>query len=69
MVRALLKLRCGNTEEANKYWKGGKDWECVFCGKGQDRISHYVKECNREKGWFYELGSNMDEIWNKIWDD
>lgn len=29
-VRALIRLRCSNLEEANKYWKEAKDWKCVL---------------------------------------
>lgn len=41
-VRALLKLRCGNLEETNKYWLNDVDKVCVFCRGGKDNIKHYV---------------------------
>jgi len=29
-VRALIKLRCGNLERANKYWLGEEAWTCIM---------------------------------------
>jgi len=31
-VRAV-KLRCGNSENANKYWLNEEHWRCVFFAK------------------------------------
>jgi len=39
-VRGLVRLRCGNMEEGNKYWLDKKYRECVFCGIGIDCIEH-----------------------------
>lgn len=43
-VRALVKLRCGNMEEENKYWLGDKG-SCLLCGTGKDCMEHYANEC------------------------
>jgi len=48
-VRALIKLRYGNLENANKYWLNEENWRCVFCEKGKNSIEHYVRECNKVK--------------------
>jgi len=48
-VRALIKLKCGNLENANKYWLNEEHWRCVFCEKGKDSIEHYVRKCNKVK--------------------
>lgn len=49
-VRALIKLRCGNLEEKNKYWKKEENKLCVFCREGQDNMRHYVFECQNTEG-------------------
>ncbi|KYN01668.1 hypothetical protein ALC62_07497 [Cyphomyrmex costatus] len=64
-IMALVKLRCGNLEEANKFWKREKEdreMMCVFCGDGKDDLEYYVKFCEKVRGWFQELGENSDEI-------
>ncbi|KYM96256.1 hypothetical protein ALC62_13072 [Cyphomyrmex costatus] len=65
-LQALVKLRCGNLEEVNKFWKREKEDRkmlCVFCGEGKDDLEHYVKFCEKVRGgWFQELGENSDEI-------
>ncbi|KYN08267.1 hypothetical protein ALC62_00750, partial [Cyphomyrmex costatus] len=64
-IRALVKLRCENLKEANKFWKREKENReimCVFCGDGKDDLEYYVKFCEKVKGWFQELGENSDEI-------
>jgi len=43
-VRELVRLRCGNMEEGNKYWLDKKYRECVFCGIGINYMEHYVEE-------------------------
>ncbi|XP_011171243.2 uncharacterized protein LOC105203974 [Solenopsis invicta] len=48
-VRAMIKLRCGNLEQANKYWMFEGQWACLFCGKGSDSMDHYVKECEESR--------------------
>lgn len=68
-VRVLLKIRCGNMEEANKYWLRDEYKLCVFCKKGQDCIDHYVKECNRVREWFKPLGENVSKRIHRIWSD
>jgi len=44
-IRALIKLRCGNLEEWNKFWIEEDRKKCKFCGKGRDNMEHYVEEC------------------------
>jgi len=72
-IRALVKLRCGNLENVNKYWLDREQWECEFCGNGEDSIEHYVGECIKVKPWFRELGNEakerIDRVWNEDIDD
>jgi len=37
-VRALVKLRCGNLESANKYWLGEEEWICVLCRNAGESV-------------------------------
>lgn len=48
-VRGLVRLRCGNMEEVNRYWKEEKDWKCIFCRRGEDNLKHFVEECEKTK--------------------
>jgi len=66
-IRALVKLRCGNLENANKYWLNKELWKCVFCEKKKDSLEHYVKECSEVKVWFREMGSEDAEIVKQLW--
>lgn len=68
-IRALIKLRRGNLEEANKYWLEDSDKACVFCGKEQDNMRHYVLTCQMTKSWLEEMGKEKVGIWNKLWND
>lgn len=36
----------------NKYWIEEKERGCLFCGKGRDRIEHFVRDCRVAKEWF-----------------
>ncbi|KYM98815.1 hypothetical protein ALC62_10462 [Cyphomyrmex costatus] len=69
-VRALAKLRCGNLEEANKYWlEEGEERKCIFCKKGRDNIDHYVGECEEMEGRFNVLGDDKGRILEKLWSE
>ncbi|XP_071580229.1 uncharacterized protein [Temnothorax nylanderi] len=68
-VRALIKLRCGNLEEVNKYWLEENCKKCILCGEGSDCMEHYVKECKRASVWFKDLGRNEAEKWKRLWSD
>lgn len=60
-IRALARLRCGNMEEVNKYWKEEKDKLCRFCKEGKDCVEHYVGDCKMVSEWFNNLGKNKEE--------
>jgi len=66
-IKALIKLRCGNFENANKYWLKEEFGLCVFCKKTRDTLNHYVGECERIKTWFNELGNNVEERLKRLW--
>jgi len=68
-VRALVRLRCGNLEEWNKYWLEENKRLCSFCGKGKDNMEHFIRECEETSEWFREVGENRDEIWKRVWSE
>jgi len=68
-VRALIKLRCENWEQKNKYWLDEKYWKCIFSEEGMDCIKDLVLECKKTKDWFIELGKDKDKIIERIWDE
>lgn len=68
-VRGLIRVRCGNMEENNKYWIKDEDRLCIFCGVGQDEMKHYIEECSEVKCWFEELGRSKEERMQRLWDD
>lgn len=57
-IRAMMKTRCGNMVEENKYWLEENKRKCVFCGLESDNLEHYVRGCEEVKEWFMELGSS-----------
>jgi len=42
-IRAVMKLRCGNSEDANKCWLKDKEKRCRFCKMGRDILELYRK--------------------------
>lgn len=68
-IRALIKVRCGNMKEDNKYWKEKKDRMCWFCRIERDNFSRYIKECVRIRRWFKELSCSNKERLDKLWND
>jgi len=65
-IRALIKLRCDNFENANKYWLKEELGKCMFCKKARDTLNHYVGECERVKAWFKDLGNSEEEILERL---
>jgi len=41
----------------------------VFCGQGKDNLRHYIEDCDYTKDWFIGLGSNSNEIVNRLCND
>lgn len=41
----MAKLRCGNYEENNKYWKNEEDRKCKLCKVGIETMEHLIEEC------------------------
>lgn len=41
-IRTLIKLRCGNLEQDNKYWLEEDKKSYVFYAEGKDNMKHYV---------------------------
>lgn len=66
-IRALVKLRCGNLEEDNKYWIDKDKRICRFCKKGYDNMEHYVGECEIASIWFENLGKDVRERLDRCW--
>ncbi|KYM96949.1 hypothetical protein ALC62_12384, partial [Cyphomyrmex costatus] len=66
----LAKLRCGNLEEANKYWlEEDEGKRCIFCKKGRDNIEHYVRECEEMEERFNYLGEDKGRILERLWSE
>lgn len=68
-VKALIKLRCGNMEGANKYWLEESHWGCTFCKEGRDNVEHQVKECQIIRERLKELGEDEGRIIQRIWEE
>lgn len=51
-VRALIRIRCGNMKEENKYWLGEDVRICIFCEKGKDILRYYIENCKITKNWY-----------------
>lgn len=65
----MVKLRCGNLENTNKYWLDEEDTKCRFCKIGKDNLVHYISECNVTSRWFENLGGNNKERIENICND
>ena len=57
-IRALIRLRCGNMENDNKYWLEEEKRTCIFCKEGKDNMEHFIGECRIVMEWFVGLGEN-----------
>jgi hypothetical protein len=68
-VRALIRTRCGNMEEDNKYWLEEEKRRCVFCGEGRDNLEHYIGKCKEIKERFRELGETEEDRLKKVMND
>lgn len=70
-IGTLIRLRCGNTEESNKYWTRKEDERrCVFCDQEKDDFEQFIREGMITKSRFDSLGSREDEkIGRRIWSD
>ena len=72
-VWGLVKLRCENMEEGNKYYLDKKYRECIFCEIGIDCMEHHMEECPWFKqlgsSWFKKLGKDKEKIWKKLWSE
>lgn len=68
-IRALIKIRCGNMEESNKYWIEENKKLCWFCGLGLDNLEHYIVECRITREWFKNLDINGKDRIDKLWNE
>ncbi|KYQ54061.1 hypothetical protein ALC60_10922 [Trachymyrmex zeteki] len=70
-IKTLAKLKLAAHDAffpAEKLcWQSG--W--LLCWKlvDKDDLEHYVKNCKKVRGWFQELGKNVDKITEKLKDD
>lgn len=58
-IRALVRVRCGNIEDDNKYWLGGEKRICVICKEDKDNWEHFVEECKSNKGMVRGVGEEI----------
>lgn len=68
-IRALIRMRCGNLEEDNRYWLEEEKRRCVFCKEGKDNILHFIGECRVTMEWFEGLGESVQEIVDRLEND
>lgn len=56
--------KCGNLEEANRYWQGEEEKRYRFFRI--DKLEHYVEECVETSDWFKNLGTEKKERLEKL---
>lgn len=56
--------KCGNLEEANRYWQGEEEKRYRFFRI--DKLEHYVEECVETSDWFKDLGTEKKERLEKL---
>lgn len=64
-IKALVKLRYGNLEKNNKYWKD-EEMCTLWDRKTYHNIEHYIKECQEMKTLFHQLDMVYEGKWRKI---
>lgn len=68
-IRALMRTRCGNMKEDNKYWLDREKRVCIFCKIRKDNWEHFLGECSITKDWFRDLGESEKERMKRIWSE
>uniref|UniRef100_A0ABD2WZL9 Reverse transcriptase zinc-binding domain-containing protein n=1 Tax=Trichogramma kaykai TaxID=54128 RepID=A0ABD2WZL9_9HYME len=48
-IRIMARIRCGNLEERNRFWKKGEG-KCVLCGEFDGSLMHLSNECKEVVG-------------------
>ncbi|KAJ8672420.1 hypothetical protein QAD02_003679 [Eretmocerus hayati] len=61
-IDIITKLRCGNLEDENKYWLGGKGRKCTICKKCEGSLEHLIGECRETARWVEELRGGSREL-------
>ena len=51
----IARIRCGNFENANKYWLGELERQCVLCKLDWGTWDHYMEECEKTVEWTENL--------------
>lgn len=65
----MIKIRCSNFGEGNKYWLEVKKRVCSLCELKEGTIKHLVKECKEIELWKTGLPSHVKENWEKVFDE
>lgn len=65
-MSVLARVRCGNFENANKYWLSENEKMCILCGKDWGTFDHYIEECERTIEWTENLPGEKYERLNKL---
>lgn len=64
-LKTLLRIRCDNMENNNKYWLK-EERTCIPYKKGPDSMKHFVEECRITEGWFEKLENNIENRIRKV---
>lgn len=65
-IELIARMRCGNMEEANRYWLGNEDRLCVICKEALGSWEHLVKDCVGVGEEFRKLINNRWEKYEEI---
>lgn len=57
----VARLRCGNTENANKYWLSDDKKLCRVCSRETETLEHMTERCEAELRWSEGIDSLLGE--------
>ena len=60
-IKDKAKLRCGNMENANRYWLSEEEKKCILCGKEEGRLEHLIGQCEVSKKSFDQMEGFVHE--------
>lgn len=54
----MARVRCGNIEEGNKYWRKEEERRCMMCERYRGTLKHLVEDCDQME----RTGLNIEKI-------
>ena len=69
VIRCKARVRCGNLEQENKYWRKEDERKCILCNKEKGNLEHLILDCEETKVEFERLGKMAQVIIRETLDE